>query len=450
MVWNAQFPDLPIPTPGQMNPVNQAFAQALDNYVKQANASAKATYSQLMGPQFMAKALQNENFLANDPRAQQHIQQVTGAAENAMGGRPGGGLLTQLAHMISEVIHGRSATDQGTQPQTQRSVQQQEPSQPSQQKIGGQVEEPATGYGATNEDQMMRAWIESPEAKAQASKEGSYIIPSKAELKRWYDNRQNNTPQAPVQPTQPAPTPAPIQQPQQMQPTQTEQPGQMEQPKSVAENAAEFQRIKAFGRKLGEISGSQVEKLDDQYESALTAKTNLDKLGSILSSPALREMRQLSVGGKYELGYFAANGTPEQKEIVGKLKSGIGNVVVDMAGNFKGAFRVGEQKLIDEVKVNDNDPIDVAIGKWQSAQLLNEVKLQRTRLAANLMISRHLTKGEALDKAKNIIKAEDVERQVEDFVHPKITIRNPETGEIITIRRSDYMQSKNKSGGSNG
>lgn len=66
----------PILTPGQMNPFHQALQGGLDTYMNmtkaayapltmQADAASKLTYANLMGPQFLAKLMGNEDILAN-------------------------------------------------------------------------------------------------------------------------------------------------------------------------------------------------------------------------------------------------------------------------------------------------------------------------------------------------------------------------------------------------
>lgn len=431
MTWGLQQRDYPILTPGQMSPFNQAFQSGLENYMNinkaaldplktYAQAMSQLTYSNLMGPQYLAKLYGIPGFVANtsDNKKKQDIENLRNAAMNqptTNAPYQHGGLYNavmdlgnRLFGQSKQAVPAQSSADRGYEYDSEGNNVIASPEDTQAPTAPSNVEP----TNPTLLQEAMNAWMQSPEAKKQADTEGYYQVPGNAELLDWF-KRQNPRPA----PAQPAPIP-------------TETP---KTEKTYEEKEGEYKGIIKEAEKLGEVRGTQIGELNDTYDAALTNKNNLDKLGSIISSPQFRDMRQLAIGGGYELGYFARKGTPEQKEMVGKLKASIGQVVTDAAGKFKGAFRVGEQDLIDKMKINENDPVDVAIGKYESLAYLNELALRRSSMAAQLMQSRHITKAEALEIARDKVPGDKVMSEIEDNIHAPIQVRNKKTGQMMTV-----------------
>lgn len=79
------------------------------------------------------------------------------------------------------------------------------------------------------------------------------------------------------------------------------------------------------------------------------------------------------------------SGDQEGQEVLGKLRSLEGNILMKMAPEFKGAFRKGEQKFIESIKFNTKDRFDVAKGKLKAQLIITEVARDRARKIADYM-----------------------------------------------------------------
>lgn len=431
-----QFPVL---TPGQMNPYHQALQSGLETFGNitqaayapkklQADIASKLAYANLMGPQFLAKLMGNENILPNIPDAQK--QSILGLLINAgttakvtppanptsTENNNQNGLLQSLEKTYHDFIKNNSNQPQNNNANSEYSYDQngnniiaspdevnQAGNQSNLQSENGQVK------------QAVSAWMQSPEAEAQAQKDGMMKVPAVEELMNWYKNQ----PQQGVAPlTQSTPT---VTTPQ--------------QPKTYAENVGEYKGIVEEGQEAGKIRANDIKDLNDVAFNANTMQGTLDQLSKIVNSPEFRQIRQIPLAGQHEIGWYAKFGTPAQKRMVGNLLSEQGQVVVNAAGQFKGAFRVGEQSLINTIKVNPGDMPDVASGKLQAMSLMNQMISQRSALTAKIMEEKHVSKGKAMEMADKLVDGQKIREKIDNSI--LISVKNKKTGEKKTMSLSE-------------
>lgn len=372
-----------------MSGVNALTQGNLENAIKriqlqyapitaQSEAASKLAYANLMGPQFMAKLMGNPDILANIPNQQEALRSVLSAA----GGQGNVPISPQIPSMPSSgnplvdlAMRGIKSAF-GRQPPAQ--IPQQMPQALQQQ----------NNMGVPSLSQVDQQNIRS-------MKPGdSYVVGS-----------------------------AP--------PSINASPPLNRQQQSFAENAGEYARIKEELKESGKINAEQIKDLDDTAFNANTLQITLDQLSSIVDSPEFRQIRKIPIAGQHELGWYAKFGTPSQKYLVGKFLSDQGQVVVNVAGQFKGAFRAGEQGLINYMKVNPADMPEVASGKLQGMSLLNKMLSQRSSLTARLMEENHISKGKAMEIADKQVNGKDIRDKIDNSV--MVSIKNKKTGERKTI-----------------
>jgi hypothetical protein len=141
-------------------------------------------------------------------------------------------------------------------------------------------------------------------------------------------------------------------------------------------------RQKATGKATGELIGQ----LESATLSDMKSAETLDRIGNILTNPTWKDMRSNPLFEGKQLDYFFTKaGTPEQQRLAGDFLAYTGQVVADMAGQFKGQFRIGEQHLIESMKVNKNDTLATAKGKLEALMTMNKMRIKRATIEANLM-----------------------------------------------------------------
>jgi hypothetical protein len=349
-----------------------------------AEAASKWAYANLMGPQFIAKLMGNPDVVANSPQLQ-NPQTINTLYQAGTGQGLGNPFLTMpgvpqqnQGGLLGHIVNGvRNAFGFGGQ-QPQNAMSQPPQMIPRQEAIA-----------RANADQQ-RADMREGQAIPQQT---NAIIPQ-------------------------APMPS---------------AGQ----NTYAENAGQYAGVKAEGAEAGKIRANDIKELADTVFNGETKQATLDDLTSMVTSPVIQEIRQLPLAGRHEMGWYAKEGTKEQKELVGRLYTQMGNLVKDSSRDFAGQFRKGEQQLLNGMKPNDSDTVDVMIGKIQSLSTMNKLLTERARLVAHNMNNYHMNKLDASELADKQLKGDNIRKQVYDSLHPTITIRNPRTGERITIPIED-------------
>ena len=425
----------PILEPGQMNPFHQALQSGLQNYMNatqaayypltlKADAASKMAYANLMGPQFTAKLLGNESILSNlpDDQKNQLLQLLVnaGTKTSSLPGKLNLGIPSDNSPWSNQPAPSVTNNAPVPMPASPVPMNTAPPAVPAQ-----TISNPQTEQG-----KAIDAWLKSPKAMQQMQNDGMVTIPDQNKLLNWY--RGLNQPSVPVQPAS-----LPV--------NSSATAGSPQPTKSFAENTANYESVVSEGKEMGKIRANDIKDLGDTYQSGINNQTTLDQVSDILSSPAFEQIRQLPLASQHELAFYAKEGTPDQQRLVGKYYALTGNIIKDSSRDFRGQFRVGEQKLLEGMKPSPSDTIDTAKGKVESLSYLNQMLTQRSRLASQLMSQYHMNKADALDMADRSINGASVRQQIVDRLNPTVTLRNPKTGQMVTVPVSEARK-----GGFNG
>jgi hypothetical protein len=413
-----------------MNPYHQALASGLDTYMNMVNAAyqplkirseaaSKLAYSQLMGPQFMAKLLGNEHILANTPNPQEKVNslydvvQNTNNIANTAQGQGGGGLLDSLSRWYHNSVNKKSPPS-GAADNRQSGAPNTFLPPTSSVVIPGQQ---GTAYQGTGADSGMdydkngnnivstpneslrpaapvsdlgkaaQAWADSPEGKAQAQKEGYLSLPDDKALMDWYNAKQRP-----------------------------------DNPTTFAENTANYKNIIEEGKALGTARGKDIQELGEQIEAGYQLKAPFEDLTQIITSPTWQNMRNsIPFFQDKQLKVLAKIGTPEQKKMIGTFIGASQEVVRQTINSFKGTRMKGELTIAQNMKVNEDDAVDVAIGKVKAARIYKDFGTQRASMASQLMINRHMNKGQAIEMADKMLDGNAIRTKIDHEMNPKPT-----------------------------
>lgn len=360
---------------------NALTASNLENQIKgvqaqyaplttQAEAASKLAYANLMGPQFMAKLFGNTDVLANIPENQkgailQKLLQAGGGqgTGNAIMGMPG--MMSQFNQqqanplaMIAQKIKSLFTGDQARQLQPmQPQMQQSQPQSPIQ-----QFAQAYPDVAKAMQDQYQRTG------------QAQYTIPG----------GQQQTPQS-----------------------------------TFAENRARYGGVVKEGEQAGKIRADDIKELNDIVFNAETKQATYDDINNMISSPEIRQIRQVPLAGRHEMGWYAKFGTPEQQQLVGRLYAQMGNVIKDSSRDFAGQFRKGEQQLLQGMKPSDGDTVDSMIGKAESLSVMNKMLMERARLTSQYMREGHIDKLQASQFADRQVNGEQIRNHFHNKLNPK-------------------------------
>lgn len=172
------------------------------------------------------------------------------------------------------------------------------------------------------------------------------------------------------------------------------------------------------GKALAKEDAKKISGLEDTALSGYQKQDTFDALNGLLGSNQFEQMRQHPIAGKYELGYYAKYGTPEQQKMVGEARAYLGQVVKDTAQDFKGQFRVGEQALVSGMKPNESDSLDMMKGKAEAITYMNQMLTKRSELMAQYMREQKMSSLQAKLAVDKMIKPAEIKKQVNAILYP--------------------------------
>jgi hypothetical protein len=190
---------------------------------------------------------------------------------------------------------------------------------------------------------------------------------------------------------------------------------------TYAEKTGAYKGVVEEGQEAGKIRAQDIKDLNDSVFNADTKLATLNDLNDMIASPQMREIRQLPLAGSHELSWYSKEGTPEQQQLIGRIKSQLGNVIKDSSRDFAGQFRKGEQQLLSGMKANDSDTIDTMIGKQESLTTMTQMLRDRSALTSKYMDKFHINKLQAQDLADKQINGDAIRSKVHNKLNPKPT-----------------------------
>ncbi len=390
----------------QMNQIKKQYLPT----TMQAEAASKLAYANLMGPQFMAKLLQNPGAIANmgDDAAKAALQsavgagmgQGTGNAFNQMqsGGQGGhSGIGQPSTNSLSGWFADKLKGAFGSSPKQNALAMGGSASNPGQYNAPAEynsapeVNEPGDNINH-GVDAAWDRWLRSPEGQKEMNREGGAIMPSDEQILAWDKTRK---------------------------PINIDMQGGKRNGKSYAENTGTYEGVVAEGKELGKIRANSKKELDQDYQQALQLKQPFQKLNSIITNPTFQKLRQLPGFQSMQMNAKSKIGSKEEQDLIGQFQAAARNVVAATVKGFGGRILASEIPLSESMKLSDNDTIGVMLGKAPVIEEFNEMTLQRSRIASKLMKDYHLDKGEALEQADKLVDGEAIRKQVEQELKPK-------------------------------
>ncbi len=169
---------------------------------------------------------------------------------------------------------------------------------------------------------------------------------------------------------------------------------------------------------LAKEDAKKISSLEDIVlnNSAKTDTFNL--LNQNLSNPIFEQMRQHPILGRYELSAYKKFGTKEQQQMAGQVETLMGNIIKDSARDFAGQFRVGEQALLNNMKPNPGDTLDVMKGKSEALTYLNTIMTKRAEIEADYMRNYNMTALQAKIAADKTIDPKAIKKEIHTILHP--------------------------------
>ena len=145
----------------------------------------------------------------------------------------------------------------------------------------------------------------------------------------------------------------------------------------IGASPEEIGRSKEIGKYRGKAYGDTM----DALSSAGDMDSNLQFLKDIVD----KNPNFNSTVGPVSSFFKTYAGTPEEQDVIGKIATGTGNILLDAAKNIKGAFTGRDQTMINAMKPNLKDMPEVFKGKLNAYIQLNQLLQNRLSLYADLL-----------------------------------------------------------------
>lgn len=412
---------------GGINALNNAYQGTRYNKAKadwapttmQAEAASKLAYANLMGPQFLAKILQNPGAIANmgDPAARAALEKVVNAG---MGQGTGQNYLNQtpqppqytgvgqpstnnfadkIKNAFMSLIHGQPK--QGNNPLANAMPQQQAPQQMP--NDSGQQSEPLNNTpSARPKDGVML--------------EGQQWYNAKGEPV-WAEEEEVEQPSKPtveIELTKGIPA------------------------KTYAQNEGEFKGTIKQLEEEGKYRADALKQIGDSQLGLSHSGAVLDRLTGIVKNPKFWNMRNKIPGFQSkQLDYIKAMGTPEEKELIGDFLSTGESFIASTVQGFGGKPLVREFDLAQRQKITPHDTVDSAIGKLRSARSLHDIAEKKNQIVSELL-QKGYNESDAIKQANKMVDVSAIEKATNDLLQRKIEIKNSKTGakKMVTVEEA--------------
>lgn len=177
----------------------------------------------------------------------------------------------------------------------------------------------------------------------------------------------------------------------------------------AAQTPLQEELTKQDAKQIGEFGTT----LTGLYET----QSSLNNLQHVVTDPVMQTMKNNPIYWGHDISYYKRAGSPEQQKILGYLIAYTKDLYASLSKKFKGAFRVGEQKLFNDMLVDEKDTVPTMLGKIEAMRTMNETMIARLSLADRLSRSGMYSPNESLNKADKLINGDKIREQI----HKQIT-----------------------------
>jgi hypothetical protein len=194
--------------------------------------------------------------------------------------------------------------------------------------------------------------------------------------------------------------------------------------------------LNARDKQLAVQDAKKISALEDIVLSGSTKQETFNELNQDLGSPEFESLRQHPYLGRHELSWWDKNGTPEQQEMIGRIRTHMGEIIKNASRDFAGQFRIGEQALLNGMKPNESDSLSVMKGKSEALTYMNQLLTKRAELEADYMRNANKTALEARIAADKQLNPKDIKKQIHTILHPASSTKiTPEQARAELKRR---------------
>ena len=418
---------------GGINALHDAMIKKKMNEIKsqylpgtlQAEAASKLAYANLMGPQFLAKLLQNPGALANmgDSRAREALNRSVSAGmgvanNNSLNNIPqhtgiGQPSTNNFGHKVKNFFGKLLGFDEQQEQQQNNPFSQNNYQRPSQNQQDYEL--PTNGL---NQNPSINSRPEPRPANA-VSQEGQ----------QCYDKNGN-----------PIYTETESEEDRNKHPSE---PMGMEltagiKPKTYAQNTGEYLGTVKQLEKEGEYRAAAKKQIGESLLGLSHSGAVLDRLTGVIKNPVFSNMRNKIPGFQNkQLDYLKVMGTPEEKELIGDFLSTGESFIASTVQGFSGKPLVREFDLAQRQKITPHDTIESATGKLHSARALHDIAEKKNQIVSELL-DKGYNEAEAVKKANKMVDVTAIEKATNKLLQRKITITNDKTGKSkeVTIEEA--------------
>jgi hypothetical protein len=381
----------------------------------QAEAMSKLAYANLMGPQFVAKMLQDPGIIANmgDPAAKSALQTIL----NSLHGQQGANSLNQMPAMNQNTPQDNSLMgkllnkvggifghpDFGMPKQPSNAlVMPQQGAAPMQNPMSQPSAQSQQSSQPQNLDDLYMRWMQSDKGKKSIA-ENPYYYPTPQQMVQDLGATQ--------------PMNLELTTGNRAQPQVTPQSGS---PDWFTTTGQALGRQKQ-AEKLGEYRAEATKDIGQEQKGFAQSGAVLDKLINVTQNPVFINMRnRIPAFQDKQLGALKLLGSPEEKELLGEYDGAAKAYIGSVIGSFKGTAFDKKYDLANKMKIQDEDSMYAIEGKLKVAKTLKEMDEKRNDIMLNLLAN-NVDEGQAVKIANKMLDTKAIESQVKDLFRTKAT-----------------------------
>jgi hypothetical protein len=179
--------------------------------------------------------------------------------------------------------------------------------------------------------------------------------------------------------------------------------------------------LSARDTQLAKEDAKKISALENTVLTGAQKQETFNELNKDLGSPEFEVLRRHPELGRHELGWYDKFGTKEQQEMIGRMKTHMGNIIKDSSRDFAGQFRIGEQALLNDMKPNVSDSLGTMKGKAEALTYMNQLMTKRAEKEADLMRNYNMSALQARLAADKSIKPKEIKKEIKTILHPAST-----------------------------
>lgn len=203
---------------------------------------------------------------------------------------------------------------------------------------------------------------------------------------------------------------------------------------SYLEGEATYLGGQEQGKVLGKAKADMQKQVGENQLALTNSGTGIDRLVDEFTNPDFVKLRnEFPYLQDMQIEAASHLNNPQIQHMIGQIKADIESFKGSTVMGFGGQTLKREFDYADQLKPSTKDTVYTASGKLETLKALHDIAYKKNSIINQLLKDKKMTPAEAVERANKMVDVKAIDKRVKELTAPSTEIENPETHATMWI-----------------